>query len=72
MKSENMCPEMDTQFDEIYDERPKEEIYSDLLCEVFEVCSDAKRFLELDYTNPEHTLLILEDCIKKIEDLCCI
>ncbi len=65
-------PGMDTDNVEVDDERTDVERYSDLLLEAYEVCRDAQRILELKYATPEHTLLILEDCLTKIEDICSI
>lgn len=63
---------MDTEIEETLDERTNEERYRDLLSEVYEVSLGAQRVLELDYAKPEHTILILEDCLNKIEHLCSI
>jgi len=72
VKNESISPELDPECEDVEDERTDEERYRAALSEVYELSLDGQRILDLKFAKPEHTLLILEDCLKKIEDLCSI
>lgn len=64
MENEIMGPELDSEIEKTDAER-----YSDLLLEIYDICYEAQDHLHLFDTRPECARLILEDYLKKIEEL---
>jgi|GEM_PF-3862371 hypothetical protein len=54
------------------DELAEGKRYGALLSEVNEISLAAQRVLYMTYVKPEHAVLILKDCLEKIEEMCSI
>lgn len=66
---QEICEEEISLFEEL---KAKDGQLSSLLSEVYEVSLEAQRHLHLFDTRPECARLILEDYLKKIEEMCSI